>query len=249
MSTNSNPLSFIGNMQLVEVAPTSSGARSPKKDRNPSDAFMGIRIFKDGSVYPSKALTDSFNLEYQQAVITVEKTATGKDKKLYEYPNSPGNGFDVWDTKQWANQYKEETRLLVVAIVPKTEAKVDLFAGTKYDDDGSPKSSVLDQGASTFGATMLPLLKEIYGIDTAAEDFEHTDLAVAVSADLSAASPNGIFLIPKEISRGANKGQMEYIRRENVKIFPLVPAAWVETQEEEEEEEEESVIVEPALAN
>jgi len=139
-------LDFLKDIQLeaVEDSPKASGLT--KKQRRPEDDVLAIRIWKDGSVYPSKKLVDTFNLEYPVAAIT-EEEKENKKVRSYEFPSGTGNGLDVIDSRAWG-MYKNDNpkqQFIAVAIVPKSEPKIDLFGSTKYNDKGTPLSSVLDQ--------------------------------------------------------------------------------------------------------
>lgn len=213
-------LAFLKGITLEEVAKSERTGGGVKKDRNPAEDFMGIRIWKDGSVFPSAALVKEFNLEYPKATITAGTTSGGKEKKVYEFPNGAGFGFDVIDSRDWI-QYKGEQHFVAVAITAKDEPKVDLFASTKYKEDGTPFATVLEQGAATFGKTMLPVLFEVYGVEPNKEGF--IDLQVETSMNLKSLSSNGIFLFPKVTSRGEHKGKADHVRRENCDMFAITP--------------------------
>lgn len=47
-----------------------TGVGGVRKPWNPADDILAIRVWKDGSCFPSKALIDRFNLEYRKAKIT-----------------------------------------------------------------------------------------------------------------------------------------------------------------------------------
>jgi len=230
-------LDFLKGIKLEEVPSEPQRKVVAAKDRNPADDFMGIRIWKGGEIYPSKALATQLNLEYVPVTITVvpvmkddqpvmetkeDGTTVAKTKREYTYPDSVGNAFDVIDTSLWMQYPKDQKRLLLVGVVPKNLPKVDLFGSTKYSEDGQPISSVLTQGASTYGKdNLLPSLKEVYGVEPNEEGF--IDLVVAVDSDLAPLASNGVFYVPKQITRGKDAGKADYERRENINIFPLVP--------------------------
>ena len=111
-----------------------------------------------------------------------------------------------------------------MAVSPKNAGKVELFAQVNYNDDGTPKTSVMEQGATTFGKEkLIPMLKECYGT-ALSDETPYAGLEIVVGQNLRALSPNGIFLLPKTIVRGKDAGKMDYMRRENVDIFPMVVA-------------------------
>lgn len=216
-------LDFLKNITLEEVKPSTRTGGGVKKQWNPAEDFMGIRIWKDGAVFPSKALVDKFNLEYPQATITIipAKEEGGKAKRSYEYPNGTGNALDVIDSRIWP-QYKHDQHFIAIAIVPKDQAKVDLFGSTKYNEDGTPIASVLEQGSTSFGKEeFLTLIEEVYAALPNEEGF--IDLKIDVDTNLKALVPNGIFLFPKKVTRGDDKGKADYQRRENVDVFGIEP--------------------------
>ena len=110
--------------------------------------------------------------------------------------------------------------MIFITPVPKNKPKVDIFASCKYEDDKvTPKSSVVDQGAQTFGKKMLvPMLADIYSIDW--EETKYVDLVVLFDKVMK--SHNDLYAIPKVISGGEHKGQPTYQTRENLTICPLV---------------------------
>lgn len=214
----SNFLDFLEGVTLEEVtkSPRKSGG---KKEWNPSG--MGIRVFKDGRVFPSEELVNKFNLEYPERTANTDADS----KKEYDFVGGPGNGFDLVDSRSWA-QYKGDKHFLALAVVPKDQPKVDLFSTTRYDEEtGKPVSSVLDQGSATFGkSTLIDALREVYGTQFG-EKQDYIDLKVETGFNLKSLSANGIFLFPKKVSRGKDAGKDDYQRRENVDIFGLVPVA------------------------
>lgn len=235
-----------GKVEEVTKAPR-TGATGARKERNPNPALLAIRLFYSGAVYPSQALVEKFDLDYRKAKITKE-TLPLKDgqteaivRNKYEYPEGQGNGMDVIDTKEWG-QFKGEGRMVFVAVVPKSEPKVDLFQSTMYEDDGTPKSTVMDQGAVTFGQQiLLPMVKEVFGIDLGNEPGkqEFVDLEVLEEVtegeetfNVTETFSKPIMLVPKRITRGKDKDKLDYERRENAKVYLLVP----KVQEAKEEE-------------
>lgn len=226
-------LGFLSGLSIQEIS--ANAPRLAKKDSNPAPTFMGFRVHKDGSVFPSEALVQKFNLEYPKATVTNKPLFNSEDgsplkdeegnpvtKRVVDTPDG-SNGFDVFMLHTWTQAENRESmpNVILVAVSPKKSDKVDLFSNTKYNDDGTPKSSVLDQGALTFGKdALLPMIKEVYGIEIGEEGF--LDLEVVVSENVRSISPSGIFNLPKLITRGEKKGKADFVRRENVDIFPLV---------------------------
>lgn len=201
-------LDFLKDIKLEAIkkgAPT-----KPSVVKLPVDAH--IRVFANGKVYPSKAFAESMSLEFVAKQVLVE----GSKAEVI------GNGMDIFSSVNWGmveGQFPKGMILLFAYIVPKSYAKVDLWANTKYDDDGIPKASVFTQGNSTFSRVqLLPMLTEAYGIDWTIT--EHVDLVLSV--DNVMVSPNKMYDIPKVISGGAKKGELGFQRRQNIDIYPLV---------------------------
>lgn len=164
---------FLQGANVEEVVPSKRGG-GRSKQWQPNPGIIAIRLFRDGSVFPSAAAIEKFDLEYKDATITKEKLplkdgqteANQKYKNVYKYPDGSGNGFDVIDSRSW-EQFKTSAEGGMLFIVPtaKTQGKVDLFGTCNYDDStGKPKVSVAEQGAATFGKdVLLKAVSELYG--------------------------------------------------------------------------------------
>ncbi len=176
---------FLQKLTLVDT----KRVRAPKQ-KNPEG--MTIRIFPNGEVYPSQELVDKFNLEYK-----ADRT---------------GNGIDVVDSKQWT-PLENEDRMILLAITPKSEPKVDLFAQCRYDKDGNPMSTVMKQGSTS--EILLTLVKEL-GYLTPEQKYCDLELGL----EWPVGDRKGIFNLPKVIERGERKGEKTYERRENVLMIP-----------------------------
>lgn len=263
-------LGFLKKANVEEVTAAAKVAASgPRKQRQPNPAMLAIRVWKDGSIFPSQAAVSKFDLEYREATITKEtlpkKEATDEDKfrNKYEFPNGTGNGLDLIDSREWP-QFKGDGQMLFVAVVSKDAGKVDMFSTTNYDEAGKPKVSVLDQGANTFGKDVLiPAIEEVYGIkfqrdakeatkdrpaQTAQEGVNFVDLEIfeslgegeeAVNVTEKFSKP--ILHVPKRITRGENKGKSDYTRRENVKVYGFAPVEVLHPGQEESQEETEEI--------
>jgi hypothetical protein len=160
-------MSKLGFLKNVVVAaqeqpkPGRNGGGGVKKEWNPASGLV-IRLWKDGSVFPSQELVDFFQLEYSNA-LTEEQLAEIKEG-LAEKPFR-GNGFDVIDSRDFPAFNLGDQRVLIIAPAEKDLPKVDLFSSVGYNEDGTPKVTVMDQGAVTFGKDFLiPRIEEIYGI-------------------------------------------------------------------------------------
>jgi hypothetical protein len=217
-------LNFLTNAVIENVEPKSIRTGNTKKQRNPAEGFLGFRIWADGSVYPSQALVTMFGLEYPAATVNVVKDKEGKDKNVFTVVGFQGNGLDIINTAQWTQMKGNAFPFIAAAIAPKDSPKLDLFGLTRYDKDGSSLSSVLDQGSATFGKeSLLPMLKDLYKAVPNAEGFIDVQLVTEDAGGRNLRSTNGLEFLPKVVSRGADKGKPDYIRRENVDIFMLYP--------------------------
>lgn len=195
--------SFLSNQSLAantEVKPAKTSSVSRAVERNPTEA--DIRVFRSGAVYPSLALIAQDNLAY------LPKDATGV-----------ANGYDVVNSKQFLNTQAWEKAVLFIALVCKTSPKVDLFGRTTYDENGLP-SDVASQGATTFGKELLETLKDVYGYEIP-EGENFVDLKIVT--DFTFNTPDNIYYLPKPIAKGARKGEIDLIRRENLTLNLLMP--------------------------
>ena len=222
-------LDFLNTVTILDVAEKSTGRTGgPRKQRNPEG--LTIRVFRDGSVFPSVELIKKFSLEY-----TTKGTEAGT------------KGFDVIDTQLYPNGIQLDKRILFISPASKTSPKVDLFGSTTYDEAGVPKASVLDQGSKTFGMDdLIPFIEDIYDItfykpEVVAKEnvtaqpevhgVEYVDMMFVTNPITSEpwVLPNGkqVTYIPKKVSRGADKGTVTTIRRENPEFYAFLPAAMV----------------------
>lgn len=202
--------SFLSNQSLAantDVKPAKASTGSRALERNPTEA--DIRVFKSGAVYPSIALIQQDNLAY------LPKDATGV-----------ANGYDVVNSKQFLNTQGWDKAVLFIALVCKTAAKVDLFGRTTYDENGVP-SDVASQGATTFGKELLETLKEVYGYEIP-EGENFVDLKIVT--DFTFNTPDNIYYLPKPISKGTRKGEIDLIRRENLTLNLLMPLSMFKTE-------------------
>lgn len=198
-------LSFLSNVSLDVVAKV---APAKKETAAKLPETSDFRLFSNGKLYPSKAFAEANNLEFAS-----RQTIDGKVIVT-------GNGLDVFSSKDWGMiMGKLPVELIFCAVVPKSLPKVDLFASTKYEDDGTPKASVYTQGSSVFSKeTLLPMVADIYNIDWNVVDY--VDMSISTANVMT--SPNGVYHLPKVVSAGPHKGENTYVRRENLTICPLV---------------------------
>lgn len=238
-------LSFLRNAKLEETPVVKKGPGGKAKQWNPNPTILAVRLWKDGSVFPSQALVDQFNLDYKNATITkvalpLKEGQTEEEQKFkneYYYVSGPGNGFDVIDSRQWPG-FTADGASLFISPVERNQPKVDLFASVGYEEDGTPKTTVLEQGANTFGkSTLIEAVKEVYGIELG-EDKEFVDLMVVDKIDdfdVVETFSKPVTFVPKIVVRGDDKGKADLQRRENAKIYLFAPASALGTTESEKE--------------
>lgn len=167
-------LAFLSNITVVGEDKPKNTNRGARKNWNPENANRAaIRLWYDGSVYPSQGLVDRFDLEYSAREVDDSPVADIVPPGPGVEPAEPakvrfkpinGNGFDVADSEDF-KAFQTPQRLLIAALTPKAGLKVDLFGSVGYDDNDNPLIGVMDQGANTFGKTFLiPSVEEIYGL-------------------------------------------------------------------------------------
>jgi hypothetical protein len=276
-------MNFLKSSTVEEVKTTGGKPGGLRKQWNPPPAIVAIRVWKDGSIFPSKAAVDKFDLEYRKTAITKEPLplkdgeteADRSYKKMYAWPDGTGNGFDFIDSRQW-NQVQGDGAMLFVAVVPKNAGKVDLFNTVSYEEDGTPKVSVLEQGAVTFGQQVLiPAVEQVYGIrfnrdakeavvasagveaqaavTEVTDGVDFVDLAVFESIgefNVTEKYSKPILHVPKLLTRGKDKGKSDYERREGVKVYGLAPAEVVLPNYKADNQPDESkVVADSAIAS
>ncbi len=181
--------SFLTGIKLVDT----NRQRAPKTN---TPTGLTVRVMANGNVYPSPELVTRFNLEY-----------TTKDA------TDVRNGFDVVDSLEWAPT-ATLPRMILFGVTRKKESKVDLFGTCRFNEDGTPKSSVLTQGLPS--ETLLNLVRSM-GYLT--DDQKYVDLELVVEHPLT--TEDGISNIPKVMERGEKKGEKTYERRENATYYPV----------------------------
>lgn len=229
-------LAFLQTSTIEDAKAPARGGGGKSKQWQPNPAHIAVRLWKDGSVFPSKAAVDKYDLEYKDAVITKEaiparaeeKDATGKvtvkareagSKNVYSYPNGVGNGLDVIPSTSWTQFKAEGGAMLFVAVTPKDQAKIDLFSTANYDDAGKPKTSVEEQGAATYGKDVLiPLVEEIYGIKFQRDAREAKGDAPAVTAQEGVEFVD--LVIFESIGEGVNMFNVTETYSKNIILIP-----------------------------
>ena len=212
-------------LSKVVLDADASAPRRPKKERMPTTAHL--RVFKNGSVYPSKALVEALGLEYRPLV----KDEAGK----WVEPEDPGYGFDVCLSTEFP-AFKVPQPVVVISTVSRIHPKVSLFGSVSYIqkpedaveglNEGDPTVSVTEQGSATFGSNeLLPMLADTYKVVPGKDGYIDLML-VGTDGTPGVDSPwvfNRPVYVPKKVARGETKGQASTVRRENGKYFVLVP--------------------------
>lgn len=206
---------FLKNTTLnaVEKTPAKTSTGRIAVERNPTNG-ASLRLFKDGSVYPSMEAVGKYDLEYAYSTSTDV--------------NVTGNGFDVIDSRQWAQYPQDAQPVLFIAAVPKKSGLVDLFASAKGED-----TSVMTQGSKTFGVELIVMLQEVYNVEDLFATQKYVDLVIMDNVEMP--SIDGIYNVPKTVAKGENKGNITTKRRENITVNPLALFYTAVTVEEEVE--------------
>jgi len=207
-------LSFLKNVEVKEVAPKMRAERV-KLEKFPVGGAH-FRVYKNGRIFTDPVIAGKYALNYgPKEEITIPGKDTAKDKvKLVP----SGNGIDIFSSENW-QMIATPTPMLFIAIVGRAgNPKIDIYGSTSYDADGEPTRSIDTNTVSSFGKNFLvPKLEEIYGIDFEEADF--VDLVMNTEYQIEA--PRGVFSIPKTVSRGADKGELTFLTRKDVSVFPL----------------------------
>jgi hypothetical protein len=208
-------LDFLKNVKLEPVAKTATKTKAVVV-KLPETA--DLRVFANGKAYPSKAFAEKAQLQFMPKVNVAPEGAEPQFDVV-------GNGLDIFSTLDWGMMDAArkagalESELLCVAVVPKSAAKVDMWASTKYDENNEPKADVFTQGSSTFSkGRLMELITSTYEINW--DEVDYVDFTVVEDSPIG--STTGVYHIPKVVSTGKKKGEATYIRRENLTICPLV---------------------------
>lgn len=189
-----NNFNFLKNVEIAKVEETPKAkVGKVAQERNPTNG-ASLRLFKDGSMYPSVELVAKYNLEYNK-----EKT---------------GSGFDIFSSTNW-NQYpKDQENVVFITATAKSNARVDLFSIAR--ETNGELSSVLTQGSKTFGLELIPMLESTYNT-TLFANAKYVDLVIVEDVAIT----QDIVYVPKMVMKGEHKGTMTTERRENVTLMPL----------------------------
>jgi hypothetical protein len=224
-------LSFLKNVEVKEVAIKAKVDRV-KLDKFPMKGSQ-FRVYKNGRIFTAEQTAVEFSLEFsakEEIIIPGKDTDEDKTKEIVT-----GNGLDIFSSENWQMIATPEP-MLFVAVVPRNgNAKIDVYGSCTYEDDGAPKRSITNNTVSTFGKEYLvPQLEELYGIDFEAVDY----VDLVMNTEYAIEAPRGVFSIPKTVSRGDNKGDLVFITRKNITVFPLtVFEAPIETDKQVDLEE------------
>lgn len=191
---------FLKSLKLKEETTDKS-----KTEKNPS--HLGIRIFANGKVFPSKELVEKFKLQYGV---------------------SGECGIDFFSSKDWKPYPAGQPPIVLVAFVPRTAKKLSLFARTRSTSQTETKTDVLTQG--TKSPELLELIRETYKPETSI----FYDLVI--DTDLALNTEDGIYLIPKTYIKGKDAGKPTYERRENITLYPLIPTNLIDSPSTEVEQ-------------
>jgi hypothetical protein len=212
-------LSFLKNVEVKEVA-VKARAERVKLDKSP---VMGahFRVYKNGRIFTADATAVEYSLEFGQKTELVIPGKDSDEDKVKEI--TAGCGLDIFSSENW-QMIATPAPMLFIAIVPRNgNPKIDVYGSTSYDDDGEPKRSIHSNTVSSFGKDWLvPQLETLYGIDF--EEVDFVDLVMNTEYGIEAPkTPNGdrMYSIPKTVSRGDNKGDLVFLTRKNVLVFPL----------------------------
>lgn len=153
-----------------------------------------LRVYKNGKITPSKELIKFAKLEYWTETPELE------------------NGLDFFKSSDWTPYPSTAPACLLIGITPRTEAKVDLFAGAK-----SKETKVETQGPKS--PELIACIDEVF--PNCWNDAGFVDLEIFITDRVE--TENKIYNIPKKFKKGAKQGQLGYMRRENILIYPCEP--------------------------
>jgi hypothetical protein len=117
-------------------------------------------------------------------------------------------GLDYLEAHAWGAYPKDQPNVLFISPINRKEPKIDLF-GTRR----TPDTSVLTQGPLDKG--LWDLVVKIFP-----EAKGHIYVDLMVHGD-GVTTEDGIYYLPKTVSRGDRKGTVTTVRRENIALFPV----------------------------
>lgn len=223
MSNKLNFLTALAAVTLVSAIPQKEAkekedSTSKRVEKNPTNG-ADFRILSNGKVYPSAAFVAEFGLEY------LSKSSATKSM-----------GLDFFDSTQWS-QLQGAPQMLLGYVVDQDKPKVELFAGTRYNAEGNPINSVLEQGTILSDDT-LEMIATTLGYIADHKVIDAQDVAYSAWDNMlngrrfvdfymmreapSLVIPDGIYQIPKVVARGEKKGDVTTVKREHIKVLPIV---------------------------
>ena len=207
-------LSFLKNVEVKEVA-VKAKAERVKLDKSPVEG-ASFRVYKNGRIFTAESIADEFSLEFgskEEVLIPGKDSSEDKTKEIVS-----GNGLDIFSSENW-QMIATPAPMLFVAVVPRNgNPKIDVYGSCTYEEDGTPKRSIHNNTVSTFAKEFLiPQLEEVYGVNF--EEVDFVDLIMNTEYGIEA--PRGVFSIPKTVSRGDSKGELVFLTRKNITVYPL----------------------------
>lgn len=208
--------------EAVELKEVVKATRVGFKAEAPANSNH-MRVYGNGSVMLGSTLVESFNLNYQP-----------KDSE------TPGNALDIFRSTKWCQLSQPLAHEAILAcLVSRSEPKTSAPSHPRYNKEGEVLKQVTDSTSfGAYGKEFVGLLKDVYGIDL--QGTEYVDLAFQ-GTPLKV--ENGIYMIPKVVTSGKEKGKDTYVRREGVStILAIIPEqvsyeAQMKIQEEREANE------------
>jgi len=229
-------LSFLKNVEVKEVAVKAKADRV-KLDKFPIEG-ASFRVYKNGRIFTAPVVAGKYALEFSAKEEVVIPGKDSDDDKIKEV--ATGNGLDIFSSENW-QMIATPSPMLFVAVVPRDgNPKIDIYGSTTYEDDGTAKRSIESNTVSTFAKEyLIPQLETLYGINF--EEVDFVDLIMNTEYAIEAPkTKNGdrMYSIPKTVSRGDNKGDLVFLTRKNISVFPLTVFEGIAEPEGEEVVEE-----------
>lgn len=217
-------LSFLKSATLEEVPANAPSSREGVSTLVKQPTTGDLRVFKNGRCYPSDAFAEKNQLAYAEKVETVDPE-TGEVSTTVL-----GNGLDIFSSTHWGMVKGLPEEVIFLCAVPRQgNMKIDLYGSCQYEGT-TPKTSILEQGASSFGkSSLVEMLASAYAVNWEVVKF----VDIEVNTDYPMVSDSGVYHLPKIVSRGENRGKATYIRRENIDIFPI-QVVYTELKDKEE---------------
>lgn len=210
-----NNFNFLNNLAPAVIE---EKQRVPKTSIKAVPEGVDFRISLTGNIYLSDKFVEEFNLQY------VHKDNADK-----------GNGIDIVESWQWSQYPKDAPDVLFFAISNRKYPKLDLYNSTKYNEDGTPKGDVLTQIQKVdLNIVFKALFNCEYNEETVKEHAPNGYLDLVLVRGIDFTPSNGKFYLPKEVSRGENKGEYTTSLRENVNLYPVTIFEVSDTDSKEE---------------